>query len=176
MEQLTCKHCLKPKLSTDFYPYQRSKCKQCFADYNNRWVKEHPEYLQQKARRRLLRHRTRVTEANRKRYKEKGMVRSPNYKAVNERYRKTHMFERAVKERLRNEVLSGRLKRSDSCELCSFQCKTQGHHYNYDFPFSVLWLCASCHRLIHGKIEYPVKKQAVDLYKLKSPGQPITTP
>lgn len=173
MTQIICKHCLKPRFETDFYPYQRSKCKQCFADYNTRWAKEHPGLVKAKRKRMMIKHRELLTSRNRKRYLEKGVKRSPEQNELNRRYRQAHKLQRNVKARVRNEIKAGRMFRAENCETCSFECKTQAHHYNYDFPFSVVWLCASCHRLVHGKIDYPLKQRTIELFKHKFPHVPF---
>lgn len=43
----------------------------------------------------------------------------------------------------------GYLIRSDVCEMCNSQCKTNAHHIDYGKPLSVLWVCIKCHGLCH---------------------------
>ena len=39
------------------------------------------------------------------------------------------------------------------CQSCNGRLNVQAHHEDYSKPLDVLWLCASCHRLIHvGRI------------------------
>ncbi|WP_094607228.1 hypothetical protein SPSIL_057590 [Sporomusa silvacetica DSM 10669] len=52
------------------------------------------------------------------------------------------------------EIANGKLQRSNTCQICGNQCKTEAHHYNYDLTKSVVWLCPVCHRNYHqGKSE-----------------------
>jgi len=39
----------------------------------------------------------------------------------------------------------------NNCELCNRQdgFPLIAHHYCYDYPLKVLWICKSCHKLIH---------------------------
>ena len=37
------------------------------------------------------------------------------------------------------------LIRSPVCEVCGAQCKTEGHHEDYNKPLQVVWLCPRCH-------------------------------
>jgi hypothetical protein len=48
-------------------------------------------------------------------------------------------------------VKTGVLKRSENCEECKKNCKTEGHHLDYDKPLEVIWLCKSCHSKKHQK-------------------------
>ncbi len=51
----------------------------------------------------------------------------------------------AVAIALRN----GTLKRSPACSNCGKACLTNAHHHDYEKPLSVVWLCDSCHGLLH---------------------------
>jgi hypothetical protein len=46
----------------------------------------------------------------------------------------------------------GKMIRSDKCEVCGIQCKTEGHHADYTKPTEVKWLCFLCHKQKHGKL------------------------
>ncbi len=36
------------------------------------------------------------------------------------------------------------------CECCHHEFKaTVGHHFDYDTPLDVTWLCLECHRAVH---------------------------
>lgn len=41
------------------------------------------------------------------------------------------------------------------CEECGKECKTVGHHYNYDNPFNIICLCYDCHMLKHKDTMFP---------------------
>lgn len=49
--------------------------------------------------------------------------------------------------RLNYAVKTKKIKK-ENCKFCN-NIKTQGHHYDYDKPLEVIWLCASCHIKIH---------------------------
>lgn len=36
------------------------------------------------------------------------------------------------------------------CLACNKKENTEGHHYDYDKPFHVLWLCRQCHAKLHA--------------------------
>ncbi len=48
-------------------------------------------------------------------------------------------------------VNSGKLKRSENCQICGVIAHTQGHHENYDQPYDVVWVCSGCHGTLHTK-------------------------
>lgn len=31
------------------------------------------------------------------------------------------------------------------------KCTPDGHHWNYAYPLNVVWLCRSCHKIVHLK-------------------------
>lgn len=45
----------------------------------------------------------------------------------------------------------GVMKRSNKCEECGKECKSQAHHHDYDKPMDVVWLCSVCHGAKHRK-------------------------
>jgi hypothetical protein len=55
-------------------------------------------------------------------------------------------------------VNAGKVTRSPHCQICGRECKTFGHHVDYDRPLDVIWLCSSCHRRNH---EYLSRESAV---------------
>ncbi len=44
----------------------------------------------------------------------------------------------------------GEIIRPQVCTRCKKAGKIQGHHEDYSKPLDVLWLCVSCHRLLHS--------------------------
>lgn len=46
-------------------------------------------------------------------------------------------------------IKKGQLVRPEHCFLCEIKCKPIGHHFDYDKPLEVIWVCKKCHRLIH---------------------------
>jgi len=55
-------------------------------------------------------------------------------------------------------IKKGIIKRSNNCQKCGVtDCKIVGHHHNgYEEAsiLDVLWVCSSCHRKEHNKINY----------------------
>lgn len=55
------------------------------------------------------------------------------------------------RRRLYHGLEKGYLKRPDKCELCGELRKVEAHHFNYDEPFRVIWVCRNCHVKFHLK-------------------------
>lgn len=51
---------------------------------------------------------------------------------------------------LHKAQLSGKVKKSDSCEICKKEnVMIFGHHEDYSKPLDVIYVCGKCHSLIH---------------------------
>lgn len=46
-------------------------------------------------------------------------------------------------------IKKGFIEIATHCELCGKEGKLQSHHYNYDNPFNLIWLCNDCHLAKH---------------------------
>jgi hypothetical protein len=40
---------------------------------------------------------------------------------------------------------TGKIIKSDKCEICGRVENIQGHHADYDKPFDIVWVCQWCH-------------------------------
>ncbi len=49
-------------------------------------------------------------------------------------------------------INSGKLTRSNTCELCKEKKSTEAHHPDYNKPLDVDWICPGCHRLLHKEL------------------------
>jgi hypothetical protein len=50
---------------------------------------------------------------------------------------------------LQKQVALGKIKKPKTCEICWRIKKLNGHHWDYDKPEKVTWVCHSCHKRIH---------------------------
>lgn len=53
---------------------------------------------------------------------------------------------------VRQAIISGRMKRPESCQECGSVSEIHGHHIDYTRPLDVDWLCAKCHSGRHAKL------------------------
>jgi hypothetical protein len=58
---------------------------------------------------------------------------------------------RYARIKVQNAIKSGKLVRAEKCNLCFENCFVEAHHVDYGQPYSVMWLCASCHGKAHRK-------------------------
>jgi len=50
-----------------------------------------------------------------------------------------------------NEIRWGRLVAPKECSACENPTgRIEAHHPSYRFPKKIIWLCSSCHKLLHG--------------------------
>src|SRR3990167_6956341 len=50
----------------------------------------------------------------------------------------------------RNEVLKN--NKPNKCEKCEQIKIVEGHHFDYEKPLEVVWVCRKCHSLIHRSL------------------------
>ena len=47
----------------------------------------------------------------------------------------------------------GELEAPSTCSQCGREAKIKAHHADYTKPFEIVWLCQSCHGLLHNQIK-----------------------
>lgn len=82
-------------------------------------------------------------------YKKNGRIRVAGYVEAILEWRQDNPEKAAISIQFRRAVHSGKIKRSDSCSKCGKKCRAQAHHYDYKDYRHFIWVCASCHKLIH---------------------------
>ena len=63
------------------------------------------------------------------------------------------------------ELRLGNVERIDTCEICD-GAYTEAHHHDYFKPLEVIWLCDSCHGMIHRK-DVDLTGTGLEAFKLK---------
>lgn len=61
------------------------------------------------------------------------------------RWQQTNKEKHNCHQRVSRAVKDGTLIRKLNCEECGKECKTEGHHEDYNKPLDVIWLCRRCH-------------------------------
>jgi len=59
----------------------------------------------------------------------------------------------AAGKKIRGAVRSGQILKSAFCECCGrSDLAIQAHHFDYNLPYSVIWLCEKCHWRVHFEL------------------------
>lgn len=66
-------------------------------------------------------------------------------------YRKTYPKKYAAHKIVGNAIKDGKMKRQSECESCGSGFSVHAHHDDYNYPLTVRWLCAACHKAWHDK-------------------------
>lgn len=171
-----CTKCKEEKLFEEFRKSNRykdghySRCKDCMKEYEKsnedidkkresrkRYREKNREIIRDQDRKSYMRNPDKFRDkakVSQKRYfqTEKGRLK---YKIHNEILRKKYPEKARARSLLSNAVCEGRIIRPTQCTLCfSSDVVIQGHHYDYSKPLDIIWVCTSCHSMIHRKIRY----------------------
>ena len=65
------------------------------------------------------------------------------------RYCQNHPEKKSAKNAVHLAIKNGIIRRSVFCESCGLPAKTEAHHFDYNKPLKVEWLCRTCHIKIH---------------------------
>jgi len=80
--------------------------------------------------------------------RERGSRQTPEYqRAWKEKYPKKYR----ARVMIGNAVRDGKIFKPCECSQCGSGGLIHGHHDDYDYPLTVRWLCAACHRQWHAK-------------------------
>ena len=63
-------------------------------------------------------------------------------------WNKKHPEKYQAHNMLNNCIRDGKIKKPSTCEICGKSCSLHGHHFDYDKPLDVIWLCPECHAQI----------------------------
>lgn len=66
-----------------------------------------------------------------------------------EEWRKNNPEKFAAKSIIHRAVQRGKIIKPKKCTKCGREVLLSGHHPDYTKPLEVIWLCGSCHKLLH---------------------------
>jgi len=49
-----------------------------------------------------------------------------------------------------NRAIKNNIIKREPCEFCGISYNIEGHHHNYNQPLNVMWLCKTCHKILHS--------------------------
>lgn len=59
-----------------------------------------------------------------------------------------------AQQAVKNALKSGKLIRWPGCAACKRKRNLEAHHYDYDRPLDVTWLCIKCHKAAHAIVGF----------------------
>lgn len=140
-----CKTCERHLPATAFYESNHGCCKEC---------------VKSKVRANRAKNIDYYRSYDRQRYREnpdrKELARKCSKSAAGQAARKRHADiikntpVRKARIAVGNALRDGKLVKSESCFFCGKTGKLQAHHYDYNRPLDVFWLCPSCHGKLHA--------------------------
>ena len=76
-------------------------------------------------------------------------------KIFNRNARKTqnkHSNKQNARMKVQYALLTGKIIKPNKCEKCEQIKIVEGHHFDYEKPLEVVWVCRKCHSLIHREM------------------------
>lgn len=145
-----CKECMMEYEKQNLDPERKRKLRTKYRENNRERIREQdresymrdPEKFRAKAR--INQRKYFQTPKGREKYKKAGL-----------KLREKYPEKARARSLLSNAVCEGRIIRPTQCSLCfSSNGVIQGHHHDYSKPLDVIWVCKSCHIMVHRKIEF----------------------
>lgn len=160
----TCNTCKENKSIRYFYIQKKGlhgrtgSCKECRGEYQKNYHRKNIEKRREWGRKQ----RKCTPNENAEKYlifKKK----NPNYwkdyykqnsekrLASNRRFFERHPERVEFYKKYYTAIRKGILVRPNECSICGEKVKTVGHHFNYEDPLKVTWMCAPCHHAVHSR-------------------------
>jgi hypothetical protein len=170
-----CTKCKESKPCEEFHKNARYKCgynarcKVCMKQY----VQENESHEWKLAARKRYRekNRERIRQQDREAYREnpdkfrakareaqKRYFQTPKgrekYRLEGLKLRKLYPEKARARSLLSNAICEGKIIRPSACSLCgTTETKIQAHHPDYSKTYDVIWVCRSCHFMVHDRIK-----------------------
>lgn len=142
----TCKEC--KKISVKAY---REENKDKIAKYNNEYREVNKDKIAKYMRKYGIKYREsnkeKIDKYNKEYYEAKKHEIIERLREYNEENKEDYKARR----KLGNAIRDGKITRPNKCDRCGKKCTPDGHHWNYAYPLNVVWLCRSCHKIVHLK-------------------------
>lgn len=132
----------------DYRNKNKEKIKLQALDYRNK----HKEEIKLKARNYRKKHKEEMRIYYRNWYKKNGRDRAIDYAEAINQWRKRNPEKRLAHLKVFRAIRRGTLIKPKNCFKCNRETRISAHHKDYTKLLEVLWLCSSCHKLIHNQI------------------------
>ena len=145
-----CKDCMKEYEKEILDPERKKELRTKYRENNRERIREQdrnayhndPDKFREKAK--ISQKKYFQTENGREKYKQQGL-----------KLMKKYPEKARARSLLSNAVCEGKIIRPDKCSLCGCcDVKIEAHHPDYSKPYDVIWVCKSCHIMVHGRIKF----------------------
>ena len=82
-------------------------------------------------------------------YKKNGRDRAIDYLEATIEWQKRNPEKRSAHGKVKYALSIGKLVKPENCSQCNRNTRLVAHHKDYTKPLVVVWLCSSCHKLLH---------------------------
>ena len=150
---IKCKYCNENKDETiEFYPTNQVCCKRCLSGKSSARMRKHP-VSPEKRKYYRERYKEKQREYYHKWYAENGRQRKSGYAICIKSWQDSNPIAMSVRNEIAQAIRMGKLIRARICSSCNKEKRTYAHHPDYQKPLEVIWICASCHKLLHNKLK-----------------------
>lgn len=66
-------------------------------------------------------------------------------------WREVNKYKCSAHQAVARAIKKGSITKPERCQVCGSCEKLNAHHYDYQKPLEVVWLCIPCHKKIHSK-------------------------
>lgn len=148
----TCTHCSQELPLDAFHKHKgfqdghRNICKVCANEVSRKYYRDNRDKHLESCRSWKTRNKTRF-ENYQKQYKQTTQAQNNQRK-----WAMSHPIRVKAQKTLNYAVFKGELEKSSCCQVCGDSApRIEAHHYDYNKPLEVIWVCTSCHGWIHRK-------------------------
>ncbi len=158
MKSKKCFKCGIVKPLGEFYKHPQmadgylNKCKECTKKDNRENRAKKLEYYQEYDRQRAnLPKRVKARKEYINKIKKTGIY-SPMKKKSTKKYADKYPEKIKANQILNSNLMSEKIRKPSCCSICGKKENLQAHHSDYLKPIQVLWVCDSCHKMIHKEL------------------------
>jgi len=158
MKQKKCIKCGVVKPLEEFYKHPEmsdgytNKCKECTKKENKENRCKKIEYYREYDRQRAdLPKRVYARKKYAIEHKNDEVAKKRKVEA-NRKYRREHKDRQNAHSKINQKNCSVKNLKPSCCSICGKKENLQAHHSDYSKPLEVLWVCDSCHKMIHKEL------------------------
>ena len=150
-----CKKCYSKKYYEENRDYfkehekkYREENKEVIREYKKKWREENKDYVKEKDKKWREENRDYLKEYEKK-YREENRDYIKEYSKIYSKYNSEKIKAHNI---IKYAIQTGKIIKPTICEHCKkeFPIKDiDGHHPDYSKPLEVIWLCKSCHKILH---------------------------